>query len=143
MTLSLLKSMAHSASRNVLVLEVDLVVQEGHDQTGSRTTSSALLALVASHGVIRVHGSLALLVQTAQHSMCVVREEALSVEDRRQALGAGVERHGLALAVAVDLADGVEAIAQSLAVGGETANRQHYRGVVLRGRGAANLEDLG
>ncbi|KAI6770596.1 hypothetical protein HG530_005225 [Fusarium avenaceum] len=118
-SLTLLELVALSTSGNVLVLEVDLVVEEGHDQTARSTTCSALLPLVTSHGVVRVHGTLALLIQTAEHRMRVVREESLPVEDCGETLGAGVDGHRLAVAVTVDLADGVEVIAEGLAIGSE------------------------
>jgi hypothetical protein len=51
--------------------------------------------------------------------MRVVREESLPVEDCGEALGAGVDGHRLAVAVTVDLADGVEVIAEGLAIGSE------------------------
>lgn len=47
------------------------------------------------------------------------------------------------MSVAVDLADGVELVAQSGAVGGEAAHREHYRGIVLGSGGSADFEDLG
>lgn len=139
----LLEVVAGAAPGNVLVVKVDLVVEKGHDEARRGAAGAALLALVAADGVVRVDGADALLVEAAEQRVRVVREEALLVENRRQALGARVERHGLAVAVAVDLADGVEAVAEGLAVGREAAHGKHNRGVVLRGVGAANLEHLG
>jgi hypothetical protein len=118
MTLSLLQVVAHAAAGDVLVLEVDLVVEEGHDKTASSTACSALLTLVAADGVVGIHSTLALLIQTTEHCVRVVGEESLSVQNSGQALGAGVDRHGLAMAITVDLADGVEVVAESLTVGG-------------------------
>ena len=46
----------------VLVLEVDLVVQERCDQTARSTSSTARLALVAAHGIVRVQSAHAVLV---------------------------------------------------------------------------------
>ena len=44
--------------------------------------------------------------------------------------------------VAVQLDDGIEALAQGVAVGGETDDGEEERGVGLRGVGAADLEDF-
>jgi hypothetical protein len=134
--------MACSAAGDVLVLEVDLVIEERHDQTSGSTTSSALLPLVAADGVVTVNGTLALLVQSAQDSVSVVREEASLVQDGAQAFGACIDRHGLVVAVSVHLADGVQALLQGLAVGCEPNDREQDVGIILgRGR-AANLEDF-
>ncbi|TFB03983.1 hypothetical protein CCMA1212_003526 [Trichoderma ghanense] len=141
--LPLLQFVALSAAGDVLVLEVDLVVQEGHDQAARSTAGSALLPLVASNRVVGVDRTLALLVEAAEHGMCVVWEESLLVENGGQPLGTGVERHGLAVSVAVNLADGVQTIAQSLAIGGKSTDGQDDGGIFLGGSGATDLEDLG
>lgn len=134
--------MTHTASRDVLILEVYLVIQERHNQTSSSTASSALFPLVAANGVIRVDGTLALLVQATQHGVCVVREETLVVEDGGETLGACVDAHRLSVAVAVDLADSVELITQGVAVGGKTNDGEDNGGVGLISGSAADFEEL-
>lgn len=135
--------MSDAAAGDVLVLEVDLVVEEGHDQTGRGTAGAALLPLVTADGVVAVDGALILLVEAAEDGIDVVGEKALLVEDGGEALRAGVDRHGLAVAVAVHLADGVEALLEGLAVGREADDGQQDVGVLLRRRRSANFEDLG
>jgi hypothetical protein len=49
--------------------------------------------------------------------MRIVWEESLAVKNCRETLCAGVDGHGLAVAVTVDLADGVEVVAEGFAVG--------------------------
>lgn len=141
--LPLLQRMALTTARHVLVLEVDLVVQERHDQAGSGARGAAHLALVAADGVVAVDGALAVLVEAAEDGVRVVGEEALAVENGGQALGAGVDAHGLAVAVAVHLAHGVELLLERLAVGREAAHGEHERRVGLVRGAAANLEHLG
>ncbi|KAI6758981.1 hypothetical protein HG531_013977 [Fusarium graminearum] len=119
---SLLQLVTLSASGNVLVLEVDLVVEERHDQTARSAACTALLSLVTSYRIIRVYSAPALLVQTAEHRMRIVWEESLAIKNCRETLRASVDRHGLAVAITVDLADGVEVIAEGFAVGGKANN---------------------
>lgn len=141
--LPLLQVVAGAAAGDVLVLEIDLVVKEGHNEAGGGASRAALLALVASDGVVAVDSAVALLVDAGEDGVGVVREEALLVQDGGQALGAGLDRHGLAVAVAVDLADGVEALLEGLTVSGEADHREHQGRVRVVGRRAANLEHLG
>ena len=54
--------------------------------------------------------------------MRVVWEESLAVKNCGESLCAGVDRHGLAVAVTVDLADSVEVVAESFAIGSEANN---------------------
>ena len=86
---------------------------------------------------------LTVLLDAAEDVVDVVGEEALLVEDGGEALGAGVDGHGLSVAVAVHLANGVEALLEGLAVGGEADDGEQDSGIVLGGVGAADLEDLG
>lgn len=141
-TLSLLQIVALSAAGNVLVPEVDLVIQERHDQAARSSSSSALLPLVASNRVVGVYSTRALFVKATKHGVRVVWEESLLVENGGEALGTCVEGHWLAMSVAVDLADGIQTIAQSLAIGGKSADRQNYGSIVLIGSSATDLEDF-
>ena len=139
---ALLQVVTGAAAGDVLVLEVDLVVEEGHDETTGGAAGAGLLALVAADGVVAVDGALALLVEPAEDGVDVVGEEALLVEDGRQALGARVDGHGLAVPVPVHLADGVEALLQGIAVRREPHHGQQDVGVVLRRVRAPDLEHL-
>lgn len=65
---------------NLLVLLVDLTIKEGHDQRSGRSSSSAELSLVRSDRVVRVDGTLALLIETSNDGVHVVREESLVVK---------------------------------------------------------------
>lgn len=67
-------------ARDVLVLEVDLVVEEGHDEGGGGAAGAALLALVGAHGVEGVHRAAAVAVEASDDGVHVVREESLAVE---------------------------------------------------------------
>jgi hypothetical protein len=127
----------------VHVPEVDLVVQERHDKRRRRACCSALLPLVTADGIVRVQRTLAILIQTSQNCVYVVREESLVVENVAETLGAGGDGHGLAVLVLVHLDDGVEVLLQRVAVGGETDYRQHYPCTLVVGALAANLEELG
>src|SRR5215469_13835663 len=100
--------MAGTGIRDVLILEIDLVIQKRHDQTRRRTRSPALLPLIAANWIIAVKRALALLVQSSQNRMHVVGKEALAVEDVTQSLGACGDAHGLAVLVLVHLDNGVE-----------------------------------
>lgn len=141
--LPLLQRMALSAAWYVLILEVDLIVKERHDQTCGGTTSTAHLPFVTAHRIVTVDGALSLLVEAAEDGIGVVGEETLAIEDSRQAFSAGVDGHGLAVAVTVHLADGIEALLQGLAIGSEATYRQHDGGVMLVCRASTDLEDLG
>merc|ERR1712072_180269 len=77
------------AARLVHVLQIDLVVEERHDQAAGRTNRATVLPLVAPYGVVRVQRSLTLLIDAAEDGLHVVREEALVVEDVAQPLCAG------------------------------------------------------
>jgi hypothetical protein len=46
------------------------------------------------------------------------------------------------MAIPVDLADGIETIAESFTIGSEATDGKNYGSVFLRCRGAANFEDL-
>ena len=127
----------------VHVLEVDLVVQERHDQRRRRACCSALLPLVTADRVVGVQRTLAVLVQTTQDCVYVVREESLVVENVAETLGAGGDGHGLAVLVLVHLDDGVEVLLQRVAVGSETDYGQHYPCTLVVGTFATNLEELG
>lgn len=127
--LTFLQRMALATSGHMLILVVDLIVQERHDQTCRRAGRSALFALIAAHGVIRVQRALAILVHARQDRMHIVWEEALRVENRTQPLRARLHGHGLAVLVSVHLDDCVEAFFQGVAVGGEA----HYRQDDARG----------
>jgi hypothetical protein len=131
------------AARLILVLEVDLVVQEWHDERCCRTCCSALLPLVAANRVVGVQCALAVLVQTTQDCVYVVREESLVVEDVAEALRACRHRHGLAVLVLVHLDDGVEVLLQRMAVRSETNHREHYPSALVVWPLTANLEQLG
>lgn len=139
----LLERVALPAAGYELVVEVDLVVQERHDQAASRPSGAALLPLVAPDGVVRVHGARPVLGNAAENGVRVVGEEALRVEDCREALRAGLDGDGLPVAVLVHLANGVETVLEGFAVGSEPDNREDYPGIILGRRGAADLEDLG
>lgn len=141
-TLPLLQGMADAAAGYVLVLEVDLVVEEGHDEGGGGAAGAALLALVAADGVVRVDGAGAVLVEAAEDGVDVVGEEALLVEDGGEPLRAGRDADGLAVPVPVHLADGVEPLLQRLPVRREPHHRQHDVRVVLRRRRPPDLEHL-
>ena len=96
--------------RLILVLKVDLVVQERHDQARRRTRRATLLPLVRPHGIVAVQRALALFIDPTQDGVDVVREEALVVEDVREALRAGVDRHVFAVLVPVHLHHGVQSL---------------------------------
>ena len=127
----------------VLVLEVDLVVQERCDQTARSTSSTARLALVAAHGIVRVQSAHAVLVQTSKDRVHVVREEALVVEDVAEALGAGVDAHLLVVLVLVHLDDSVEALLERVAISGEADDGEHDLGALVVAAGAADAEQFG
>ena len=105
------------AARHILVLEVDLVVEEGHDQTRRGAGGTALFTLVAADGVVGVQRAFAFFVETGEDGVHVVREETLGVEDGGEALGAGFGAHALVVLVLVHLDDGGEVVAQREAVG--------------------------
>lgn len=72
--------------------------------------------------------------------MDVVGKEALRVQDGAEALRARVDAHGLAVLVAVHLDDGVEALLEGVAVGGEADDGEDdARGRVV----GADAEELG
>lgn len=127
----------------VLVLVVDLVVQERRDQTARGASSTARLALVTAHGIVRVESAHAVLVQTAEDRVHVVREEALVVQNVAEALRAGVHAHLLVVLVLVHLDDGVEALLQRIAVGGEAYDREDDLGALVLAAGAADAEQFG
>jgi hypothetical protein len=129
--------------RVVLVLVVDLVVQERCDQTARSTGGTARLALVAAHGIVRVQSAHAVLIQTSKDGVHVVREEALVVEDVAEALRAGGDAHLLVVLELVHLDDGVEALLERIAVGGEAHNREHDLGALVLAAGAADAEEFG
>jgi hypothetical protein len=127
----------------VLVLVVDLVVQERCDQTARGASGTARLTLVAAHGVVRVESAHAVLVQTSKDRVHVVREEALVVEDVAEALRAGVDAHLFVVLELVHLDDGVEALLERIAVGGEANDREHDLGALVLAAGAADAEQFG
>ncbi|CAG8705354.1 2039_t:CDS:1, partial [Scutellospora calospora] len=127
----------------VLVLVVDLVVQERRDQTARGARSTARLALVTPHRIIRVQRSHAVLVQAAEDGVHVVREEALVVQDVAEALGASVHAHLLVVLVLVHFDDGVEALLEGVAVGGEAHDREDDLGALVVAAGAADAEEFG
>lgn len=129
--------------RVVLVLVVDLVVQERCDQTARSTGGTARLALVAAHGIVRVQSAHAVLIQTSKDGVHVVREEALVVEDVAEALRAGGDAHLLVVLELVHLDDGVEALLERIAVGGEAHDREHDLGALVLAAGAADAEEFG
>ena len=75
--------------------------------------------------------------------MHVVREEALVVEDVAETLRAGVHAHLLVVLVLVHLDDGVEALLERVAVGGEAYYREDDLGALVVAAGAADAEEFG
>jgi len=134
--------MTHTTSRLILVLEIDLIIQEWHDQAGGRTGSTTLLPLVASHRVVAVQRTLAVLIEPAEDGRDVVREEALAVEDVRQALGARRHAHGLAVVILVHLDDVVEALFEGVAVGRESDDGEDDAGSFVFGPFSADEKEL-
>ena len=135
--------MTLATTGNVLVLEVDLVVEERHDERRSSTSSTTLLSLVTAHRVVGVEGTLSILVDTAQDGVDIVREEALVVEDVTQTLGAGGNSHGLVVAVTVHFDDGVELLGEGVAVGGKSDYGQNDTSAFLVVAFAADAEEFG
>ena len=62
--LPLLQRMPLPTAGDILVLVVDLIVQERHDQTRRRARRPALLPFIAPHRIIRIQRPLAILVHT-------------------------------------------------------------------------------
>ncbi len=122
---ALLHFMTTTGAALVLILEVDLVIEEGHDQARGRTGGAALFALVAADGIVAVQRTSTVFVQAAKDGVDVVREETLVVQDRRETLGAGFDGHGLAVVVPVHLDDVVQTFLQCLSVGREPDYRQY------------------
>ena len=118
--------MTHARAWLVLILQVDLIVQKGHDQTACGTSRPALFTLVAPHGIITVQRALAFLIQTSKNGVNVVWEEALVVEDVAQPLRARGDGHGLVVLVFVHLDDGIEAFLECIAVRREPHDGQYY-----------------
>ena len=125
---------------HMLILVFDLVVQEGHDETRCRACGPALLPLIEPCRVIRVQGPLAILIDAAQDGVDVVGKQALRVEDGAQPLGTRLDRHGLAVLVAVHLDDVVEAFFQGIAVGGVSYHGEDDAAGLVVG---ADAEELG
>ena len=76
-----------------LVLEHDLVVKEGLEQTLRGATCTANDALIAADGVITIHSTATLLINTAQDVVYIVREKALAVKDGREHTRDSMQRH--------------------------------------------------
>lgn len=136
---SLFQAQPLTTPRQILILEVDLVVKEGHDQTRRRAGCATLFPLVTADGVVTVDRTAAFVVQPAENGGDVVGEETLAVENSREALCAGLDAHVLAVLVLVELDDGVEAFFEGVAVGGEADYGEDEGG---GGRGA-DSEELG
>lgn len=134
--------MTDATSGNVLVLVVDLVVEERHDQTAGGTGGSALLPLVAADGVVGVQGTLALIVDTSEDGCDVVGEEALAVQNVAETLGACGDAHGLVVLVSVHLDDGVETLGQGVAVGGKAYHAENNLAPLVLGTLATDAEEL-
>lgn len=75
--------------------------------------------------------------------MHVVGEEALVVQNVAEALRAGVYAHLLVVLVLVHLDDGVEALLERVAVGGEADYREHDLGALVVAAGATDAEEFG
>jgi len=71
--------------------------------------------------------------------MDVVGEKALGIEDGAQALSAGLDRHGLAVLVAVHFDDGVKTFLEGVTVGGKADHRQNNAGGGIVGSDAKDL----
>lgn len=140
--LLLLKRVPLSAARDVLVLEVDLVIQERHDQACCSTGSPALLPLVRAHGIVAVERTLAFLVQAGQDGMYVVGEESLPVENCREPLRTSRDGHGLAVLVLVHLHHGIQPFLEGIAVRGEAHHGQNDVSTLASLIITADLEDL-
>lgn len=137
-----LQGVALAGAGNVLVLEVDLVVEERHDQARGSTSGTALFSFVAAYRVVGVKGTLAVGIDSTKNGVDVVGEETLVVEDVGETLGAGGNGHGLVVAVVVHLDDGVELLGQSIAIGGETNDGENNAGALLLRALAADAEQL-
>lgn len=134
--------MSHTASWLILILKVDLVIQEWHNQASSGTGGTALLTLVGADGVVGVDCAFSFFVEAAEDGVHVVREETLLVEHDAQSLCSSLDGHWLAVLVSVEFDNRIETLAQGVAVGGETDNGEEKSGIGLRGVSAADLEDL-
>lgn len=104
---------------HLLILLVDLTVEEGHDQRGSRASSSAELPLIRSYRVIRVHGALSLLVQTSNDGVHVVGEEPLVVEHVLDGSRTRLHLEGLVVLVVVQLDVLLDVLDEGVTVGGK------------------------
>lgn len=127
----------------ILILQIDLIVQERHDETRRRASSLTLLPLIAADRIIRVQRALALFIHPAQNRSHVVGKEPLVVEDVAQALRARVHADVFAVLIFVQFDNGVEALFEGAAVGGEAHDRQHDARARVRGPFAPDFEEFG
>lgn len=130
-------------TRNILILQIDLIIQERHDETRRRASSTTLFPFVTPHGVIGVQRPLAVLIYSAKDSSDVEGEEPLAVEDMAQPLRAGGNAHFFPVLVAVHLHRGVETFFQGVAIGREAYHRQHDAAAFVLWSFAADLEEFG
>lgn len=120
---------------HVLVLLVDLRIQERHDQGRSRAAGSTELPLVRSHRVIRVHSALALLIQTGDNGVNVVREEPLVVQHVLNGPRTRLHLQRLVVLVVVQLNVLLDVLNEGVTVGREAVGG--HKNVVT------DVEDLG
>ena len=131
------------ATRNILILEIDLIIQERRDQARRSATSPALLPLIRPNRIIAIQRPFPLLVQPTQDSIRIVRKKALRVEYGRKPLRARIHRHVLAVLVLVHADDCIETLFERVAVCREANNREHNAGAFAGFFVPAYSEDLG
>lgn len=100
----------------VLILQIDLVIEEGHDETGRCASGTALFALITTDGIETVDGTHSVLVDSRDDGGDVVREEALAVEHRLNQPRYGIHSHRLCVLMVVPFETLLETFYEGVAI---------------------------